>query len=258
MLASPRPGAGVFARSVSFCEKVCAGEEVADSCQVLLLGSLVTTNVGSERRYNSARRRDWRAVGSDKSGVTPTLEVKGKGDRRLCPKGGFHEPSLFVVSTRSYRSRNRKGEIMITHREYREWRCDRCHTLKIDPKLIPFSGMLCSSTELSRWLEKKWCSEGHLFDVWNLDPYYRWVRRRDRWKGDAAEVVVACVMCGRAKSGGQRYGITDKALLRASGIGEAGIHRISVRGGPRGWSGDLSRVRYERLQDPKSKSGDKA
>jgi hypothetical protein len=258
-LASPQREPGYLRVISIFREKVCADARASDSCQVLLLGSLVTTNVGSERRYNSARRRDWRAVGSDKRGVTPALEVKGKGDRRLCPKGGFHEPALCVIRVRSYRTRNRKGEAVIAHHEYREWRCDKCHSWKIDPKLIPFSGMLCSSTQLSHYLEKKWCGEGHLYDVWDIESYYnyRWVRRRDRWRGEAAEEVVACVMCGRAKRGPARYGVTDKVLLRASGIGEAGVQRIVMRGSARGWSSDLGRAWTEKLEDPEGKGRNK-
>lgn len=217
----------------------------------------MTTDIKSERRYNSARRRDWRAVGSDARGQVPAKEALKTRDRRVCPKGGVHEPVLAIEHVWSYRTKSRKGEIMMCHVEKRAWRCGRCHSWKIDSRLIPFSAMLCSSEELSHYLEKRWCGGGHLYDTWEIEQRYSWVRRQDRWRGSAAEEVVACVMCGRAKSGSRRYGVTDRVLLRASGISETGVSRIVMRGTAWGWSSDLSRSWYEKLEDPKSKSGDK-
>lgn len=54
--ASPRPGAGVFAHIVFFAQRY-----EGHSCQVLPLWSLVTTNAGPWRLYNSVRWCDWRA-----------------------------------------------------------------------------------------------------------------------------------------------------------------------------------------------------
>jgi hypothetical protein len=199
-------------------------------------------------RYGSAQRRDMRAVGADRRGIVPELKVVARKDRRVCPKGGVHEPVLWFVGERTYRTRSAKGKPMLCHSERWDWRCHRCHTWGLDPRLIPFSSKMCSSEQLSHWLESKWCGGGHLFDTWDIDMYYSWGRWvRGRLVAD--EKVVACVMCGRAKSGGRRYGIMDMALLRASGIGEAGILRIVKEGTPHGWSESLGRTWYERLGD---------